>query len=200
MYLSDVSYFKLLFLKREILEKIVFVKNKMPKSVVDYGIVFGGPSMIPNRVDEAIRLYKEGMINKIVLTGGIGYFSQDKKNPEAYLMYEYLYNKRIPDEDIIVEYESKSTYDNIHNVVNKLKDINNKKVLLITSDFHLNRCMRLMKRNIKKKSNIYGVGIKDNKIDLDTWDISIKGRFVILKEVMLLRHYIKKEFIEDISF
>ena len=94
---------------------IVFKKDNNYKSIKsDIGIVLGGPSMIPNRIDKVIELYNQGLIDKILVSGGIGFFNRDKKIPEACKLEEYLFQNGIPKRDIIVEQYSKDTFDNIH--------------------------------------------------------------------------------------
>ena len=46
----------------------------------DVGIVLGGSFMIPNRCDKIIELYENGIINYIILSGGVGYFNKNRKN------------------------------------------------------------------------------------------------------------------------
>ena len=112
MKITDVSYPQLLtkYNNKKDLTEIVFDSN-YPKAhdKTDFGIVFGGISMIPYRVNEALRLYNEDLVDKLVLTGGIGYFNKDRKVPEALKMREYLRQHGIPDSDIIIESKSKST-------------------------------------------------------------------------------------------
>ena len=69
--------------KNEI-EDIVYIDGDISlEKKCDYGIVFGGVSMIPHRVDEASKLYKNGLVEKLIVSGGIGYTNADRKTPEA---------------------------------------------------------------------------------------------------------------------
>ncbi len=70
--LSETSYLEIIGFDKDIKEKIVFAKE--PKTIIqrNIGLVFGGISMY-NRVDEALKLYEKGLLDKIVLSGGVGF-------------------------------------------------------------------------------------------------------------------------------
>lgn len=93
MKLSDISYIDLFTKynnKRDLCDIVFDTEYRRVENKANFGIVFGGISMIPYRVDEALKLYKADLIDKLVLTGGIGFFSKDRKTPEALKMCEYL--------------------------------------------------------------------------------------------------------------
>ena len=69
--------------------------------------------MIPYRVDAALKLYREGLIKKIFLSGGIGYLNLNRLTPESYKMYDYLKQKGIKDEDIIIENKSRNCIETL---------------------------------------------------------------------------------------
>lgn len=84
MKLSNIKYNQIIFANNNDIEKIVYDKeNQILKEKCDIGVVFGGISMIPNRVERAISLYEKGQINRILVSGGIGYLNTDRKNSEA---------------------------------------------------------------------------------------------------------------------
>ena len=112
MKLSEIKYQDLLRATNEDLNRIVFMDNdSQPKT--NYGILLGGISMIPSRCLEAIKLYNEGQIKKIILSGGVPYLSLPFKTPEAKKMYDYLISQGIAPEDLILESKSKTTKENI---------------------------------------------------------------------------------------
>lgn len=76
MKLTDISYYELFtkYNNRHDLQSIVFdTEYKRVENKTDFGIVFGGISMIPYRVDEALKLYNEDLIDKLVLTGALAF-------------------------------------------------------------------------------------------------------------------------------
>ncbi len=203
MKLSEIPYVELLtkYNNQESLEEIVF-DTQYPKveNKTDFGIVFGGVSMIPYRVEEALRLYNEDLIEKLVLTGGIGYLNKDRKTPEAFKMREYLLKHNVPDSDIIIESKSRSTFENINLFLQILKsqyNIDDTSLALITSDFHLKRCLAMVRKLLDNDTPLYGSGAKDNVTDIDSWYKSLDGRRMILKEAFILCYYSKKKTIDN---
>jgi len=118
----------------------------------DFGIVMGGgmitidkeknrPVFRDNvdRIMQAVSLYKNGRINKILISGGSGsLIYRDMKESE--LLKDYLVNIGIDAEDIIIETESDNTFENARNtneiLVNEYPDCS---CLLITSAIHMKR-------------------------------------------------------------
>lgn len=203
MKLSKIKYFNIFFrYKKEDLESIVFTNNQYNENVIfDIAIIFGGVSMIPYRLDAAINLYNSKKVKKILVSGGIGFLSLDRKNREAHKMQEYLLINGVKKEDIIIEDKSRNTYENIIKssiILKESYNLENIKIILITSDFHLKRCMELMKKNTSVKDP-YGIGIKDGKNDLENWHSYSKGRKNIRVEAILLTYYAKKNKIADLE-
>ena len=141
----------------------------------DYGIVLGGMASINTRTQkmkisesidrilQAIILYRQGSIKKIVITGGSGLvFNQ--KDKEAFMLKNYCQKFGVDTTDIILEPNSRNTHEN---AVNTMKLINCKqhKVLLITSAFHMRRSMGCFKKE----------GFKFEVYPVDTYEFSYLG-------------------------
>lgn len=95
-----------------------------------------------DRLLKALELYKTKKIQKIVVTGGSGSIlhPQDK---EAMYIHQYLKNIQVPDSDIIIENESKNTYENAL-FTKKILDslhIPLSNIILVTSAYHLRRSL-----------------------------------------------------------
>jgi uncharacterized SAM-binding protein YcdF (DUF218 family) len=118
------------------------------------GIVLGGAMRYYNstmqrpvygsgvdRFLQAIELYKSGKIRKIILSGGSGLvMMQDPK--ESTILSNLLIKMGIPQEDILVEIDSRNTYENAVNVIALLKTKNlSGRYLLITSGYHMRRSL-----------------------------------------------------------
>lgn len=194
--MAKVKLFDLLFRFKETdYEKIVFNHPyKELKSLYDIGIIFGGISMIPYRVEEGIRLYKQQQIKKILVSGKNPFFCF-KENSEAEKMYKYLINHGVPKEDIIIENKARNTLENIKYSLNLLKkdyDIKSLSFVLITSDFHVKRCMGMLNHILGTKENIYGVGVKDSLTDRKHWKRTKYGKKIVRREIFLLWYYAKK--------
>ena len=74
---------------------------------------------------------------KVIVSGGQG---PDEYISEAEAMEKYLINKGIDKNRIVIEDKSTSTFENIRNSLNIIKevdDLENPRVLLVTNKFHV---------------------------------------------------------------
>ncbi|MDD5888501.1 MAG: YdcF family protein [bacterium] len=201
MYLSNLKYSDILFkLDSTSLEKLVFCRDGKLVSA-DIGIVLGGVSMIPDRVNKAFELYKKGIIKKILVSGGIGHFNLKRTITEAQAMKDYLLSLGLLDEDILVEDKSRNTYENFlysYHLLKEKMDLKGISFTLITSDFHMKRAKELFKYFFKD-SKFITCSVMDGKTDKDMWKKSFKGRYTIRLEGLLLRSLFKKKLIDDIK-
>jgi len=128
--------------------------------VYDIGILAGGYSnffkLYPenlhpfskraNRLTQTLELYKAGKIKKILLTGGSGYLfgTEPSEANEAALFLERI---GVPKADILIEPNSRNTFENAKNTKAVLGDsIQNQRLLLITSAFHMRRTKACFKK------------------------------------------------------
>ncbi len=95
----------------------------------------GTPSaMLRDRVETGIRLYKQGIANKILMSGDHG---QDTYN-EVQVMKNMAVEAGIPDEDIFMDHAGFSTYESVY----RAKEIfQTKKVVIVTQKYHLYRAI-----------------------------------------------------------
>lgn len=178
-----------------------FVFLKEEQSCDEYCDIFGGYSMIPNRVKEAERLYKSGYIYKILATGGIGHLSRERLTPEAFKMKDYLVEQGIPKKDILVELNSRNTYENIKfslELIKKKYNTTNAKLVLITSDFHMKRCKGIIEKELGT-FNVLGQEVKNDLTDAENWQNTLMGRRIIYQEALLLYYSIKQQKMNDFS-
>lgn len=93
-----------------------------------------------DRLMQAVKLYSEGKIRKILVTGGSGNLEfQDMK--EADYLADFLSGLGIPAEDVLVEREARNTHENAKNTAEILKGQSYNRLLLITSSTHMPRSM-----------------------------------------------------------
>ncbi len=128
------------------------------KDHYDYGIVLTGMMTYDAKYDrinfkssvdrllQALELYQEGIIDKIFISGGSGeVFNQ--KDKESAILKDFIIKLGIPDEDIVIETESKNTYENAVEARKILKPETKKDTyLLITSAFHMRRAEGCFKK------------------------------------------------------
>lgn len=125
----------------------------------EYGIVLGGimsgylyktEQIVFNRsVDrlmQALVLYEQGIIKKIVYTGGSGsIIERDMK--EAKFVYNFLLSMGIPDSCMIIESESRNTYENAIYTKKIIGSDSNRCDLLITSGCHMRRSLGIFRKH-----------------------------------------------------
>jgi uncharacterized SAM-binding protein YcdF (DUF218 family) len=91
-----------------------------------------------DRVVHAVQLYKLGIIKKILITGGSGRLVTVGRR-EADDVFKAMMLMGVPASDLIVENQSRNTYESAVNVKRMLQDSIDTKSLLITSAFHMRR-------------------------------------------------------------
>ncbi len=120
----------------------------------DYGIVLTGMifydsqnnkiefGQSTDRILEAVRLYYTGRIEKIFISGGSGLLL-DQTHKESQLLKDYLTNINVPEEDIIIETESRNTHENAVKAAKFLHPTESSDTyLLITSASHFRRAAK----------------------------------------------------------
>lgn len=98
-----------------------------------------GPSS--DRIWQAFRLYKEGKIEKIVITGGYVPLVSRSEQIETILAKDFLVQNGIPLGDILLETKARNTYENaVYSVeLAKKEGITASDCYLITSSYHIKR-------------------------------------------------------------
>ncbi len=94
-----------------------------------------------DRLLQTLSLYNSGKVNTIVLTGGSGQVFMPHHRESAYIK-EVLKKSGVPDSLVIIENNSRNTFENASYTTTVLKQKGIKgKVLLITSAFHMRRSL-----------------------------------------------------------
>ena len=160
--------------------EVKVIANDEKLEYYDVGIVLGGISAYDGKIDrvqinrsgdrliQAIRLYKQGKIGKILFAGGSGsILHEDIK--EGVLIKELMLNLGVPDSVIIIENDSKNTYENAVETKKILSDgKHGTKFLLITSASHMNRAMAcFIKQELKVTPYVTDRNSGDRKFEFD---------------------------------
>lgn len=116
---------------------IVLTGTVIPQLKPDDRVYF---SKGADRIVHTVQLYKLGLIGKILVSGGSGRVV-DIKEREADRFKEVMVLMGVPDSVIILENETRNTYESAHEVKKILDALNYSKeeCLLITSAFHMRR-------------------------------------------------------------
>lgn len=121
-----------------------------PMTKADAGIILGmamwGDKPSPGlkeRLDYALKLYKEGMFSRFIVSGGLD--KADYQYTEGQGMRNYLVEQGVPDEAILMENESTSTYENLKFSQKIMQQEGMKSAVIITHTFHGRRALEIAK-------------------------------------------------------
>ncbi len=115
-------------------------EDKLPKENIFLGIS-------SDRIGQAVLLYKNKKINKILISGGNISILGESKKREIEEIANYLIFSGIPSDSIFLESHSRNTRENAINCSKILKkQFLNQSVILITSGFHLKRATRCFEK------------------------------------------------------
>ncbi len=130
---------------------------------------------LSERLSQGLELYKSGYANKIILSGKQG---PGDNITVAQSMMEWLIQNGANENDIILENNAGSTYENILFSKELLEKNNFNSVIVVTSDFHMFRSM-LIAENILE--NVSG---KASNVPPDIRKIAayVKEPFSIIKD------------------
>ena len=152
----SINFYVILSTKKQIVD----LSNLKNKNDYDCIIVLGAgiwgdkPSpMLQDRLDEAIKLYEEGIAPKIIMSGDNGREGYDEVN----VMKDYAINKGIPSEDIFMDHAGFSTYESIYRAKEVFKV---EKAIIVTQKYHLYRALHI---GNKLGINVTGVGADPRK-------------------------------------
>jgi len=147
----------------------------------DFVIVLGGiatydsegqkiiPRYAADRLLQAIKLYKQKKANKIFISGGNASLFGIERIPEADFLKKYLTDIGISDRDIIIEDSSRNTHENAvftYQIFKRNKWLN-KKVILLTSAYHMRRAEACFKKAGFKNFDIFPVDHYGGKLVID---------------------------------
>jgi vancomycin permeability regulator SanA len=103
----------------------------------------GNPSdRLKARLDRALEIYNQNLIQYIIVSGGIGIEGFD----EAKVMKEYLVQKGIPANSVIEDNLGYTTESSAKNLKSLTSNDSSKTILIISQYFHLPRSVFLVKK------------------------------------------------------
>ncbi len=188
------------------LEKAVFLQpqENLPerRTGTNVGIVIGGAD---GRVEKAIELYKRGLIDYFLVSGGIGADSIDKDLTEAENYANTLIAAGIADNHIWIENRSTNTLENVEYSTEILARQAEQPShgfiypIIITSGFHLKRTHALFEKSVSRirRTSAFGISIAHSgwsaapfaSCELNTWRNTKKGCTKVAKEAVCLFIY-----------
>jgi len=99
-----------------------------------------------DRLFQTLPLYYQGRIKKVIFTGGSGSIEFPEKK-EAFYVRKYLNSIHFPDSGLVIENESKNTYENAVFTKKILDSLHlDGNFLLVTSAYHMPRAEAVFKK------------------------------------------------------
>ncbi len=108
--------------------------------ILGAGIWGNSPSpMLEDRLLQGISLYKNGISNKIIMSGDHGRKEYDEVN----VMKKFAMEREVKSEDIFMDHAGFSTYDSVY----RAKDVfEAKKIIIVTQKYHMYRALYIAKQ------------------------------------------------------
>ncbi len=101
----------------------------------------GGVSPVyRERLNHGIDLYRQGLVKKIIVTGGV---AKGNKHSDAYTAKEYVLSQGISEEDILMEEASVITLENLENSKALMEQNGYRTAIVVSDPLHMKRAMLL---------------------------------------------------------
>lgn len=149
---------------------------------IDYVIILGAglngtelSNTLKQRIDASIEYLKVNNDIKVILSGGKG---KGELIPESIAMGAYLQENGVEKNRLIYESKSLTTEENLlysKEIIEQL-GINNPKIMIITSDYHMFRA-----KTIAKSLNIEAYGISSDTLTFVRINYIIREYFAVMK-------------------
>jgi uncharacterized SAM-binding protein YcdF (DUF218 family) len=105
-------------------------------------VVIGGDHK-PERIKRAVELYQQGLAPIVIISAGTLVIEGGQEMHEAQVMQRQAIVAGLPENVILIENQSKSTYENAKFTKPILEQQNAKSILLVTSTFHRRRAKQI---------------------------------------------------------
>jgi uncharacterized SAM-binding protein YcdF (DUF218 family) len=142
------------------------------------------------RVAYGVELYKKGFAPKIILSGGPG----EAGYPESLLMKTQALSLGAGEGDIILETDSRSTFENAVRVVDIAKEQGFQSILLVTSPYHSRRALiHFTRRSARKGIRIIPCPVEDSWFNSKKWWLRQADTEKVAQEYLcLLWHMLRR--------
>lgn len=164
----------------------------------DVIFVFGSPNAVKYRVPKAVELYKHNRAKYLLLSGGQSVI------PEARMMKKAAIYSGVKERDIMIEINSTNTKENVvfsKSILDRKIGLKNiKRIILVSSLYHLRRCLLTMKTFMPSWIEYSLCGVYGKNTRPDNWHTNVKGRTRVMNEVKKLIKYTRNKELLDSLF
>ena len=222
MYLSELENQPI---TRELADQIVYAIPEYTGETAPCALVLGSTKAHIYRLPKAVELYKQGKVQKILLSGGAKWefpcdddfslaegfpgcaaFSNEKNSPEGKIseadrMQFTALKLGVKPEDLLLDNLSMTTIENmVCSLVTLEKSVrlyNINEIILVTTSYHMRRSLGLARMLFPKWIRIIPCASEDHNTRRDNWWKTEVGSKRVHNEIELMIHYIKKGIMED---
>ena len=132
------------------------------------------------RTEHGVKLYKSGIADKIIFSGAA---YQDGVPSNAKEMANIAFKSGVLQSDILVEEESRNTYQNAQFVKDTLDNFDFHKIILVTSAYHQRRANVEFHKFLGLSVTIYNFPLLEDKDWSKTWYLSPRGWYLAVREL-----------------
>ena len=164
----------------------LIVRDKLQK--VDCLVVLSG-DVNGERVAQAVKLYKSGWADKILMTGG----PLAWKLSSAEWMKKQAISSGVPVERILIEGKARSTYENAKESLRPLKDLKVDSIILVTSPTHSRRALSVYNKIFGKENIVvFSYPVVESEFVLSKWWTRHEDTQKVIWEYVSLVYYFLK--------
>ena len=133
-------------------------------------------AVLRDRVETAVRLYQSGKVEKILMSGDNRFVEYN----EPASMREYAISLGVPEEDIVLDYAGRRTYDTCY----RAKAIFGlDSAILVTQQFHLPRALYTCRALGMDVSGVAATGTQYRKLSYIYWEVrEVPATFISIIE------------------
>jgi len=173
----------------------IFLKSAPKKA--DLALVFG--TRHQEAINKVFELYRDGLIPKILVSGGINRVTGEN---EAKEMSDKLINLGVKMDDIILENESTNSLENVlfsKQVIDEKIGFNKiKKIIAVVKHYHSRRALMTLKKHFPKTVELIPVTYEIYGFTVDNWFNNEIGKEKVLSEWNKIPEYLTKGDIEEL--
>lgn len=203
MKISRLNLEKALALTPEEKWELVCKDAREDGESADVAILLGCPPRgAVERAKCAAGLYLSGRVKYIVASGGVEWEWQGEMICEALLMRRVMVEAGVPDEAILIDNEARTTPENMICstlvISRNLKLSRTESVIIVTSEFHIQRSMALAKALLPRKFKIFACPAIP-KESRQEWLKNEKNLCDLNNSIKFLKRLVDNRVVEDIE-
>ena len=198
MNISDLQYKDI---SRDLINSMLFENIEYSDTNSDMGIVMGSYSAVKYRVPRAVALYNKGLVKNFIFSGGKMLIDSGIYE-EADIMKDFAIESGLPSSNIYTVCNSHSTFESLKNAFDLLKSIEYftpKNITLITTSFHMKRCLLLVDKMFSKDINVIPCPVNDSFTTKENWYKTPAGYERAIGEIFGIIDYANKGYINNFN-